>query len=469
MKNRLKIGLLRVRLLFAGLHLLAVVFLQAGMLLMLSGCVLYPGDVYRLPADFSGEPWEGDIYFLEHGLPKYHDNVYHTLSQTTYAARIAELKQACSGKEAEEQWALIRGFVASIGDAHTSYSSNMTKAFPLNLVVLEDGIFVSASLRDNERWRLVRTAETEGAPAAVELVAINGHPVYPEHAGLIGESDEESILEILRPLLSHENEGYLKSLLSFALLDPVLLYGAGILDVRDACTMTFRYPGGNTEDLETLDFTAKSLSGFKDLDWAVYYDDSYPADKAVLHDYLRYASAFYWGEYYEESRTLYILYNRCANDPDLGFADFIKQLISRVDTSQIEKVLVDFRNNGGGDSRVIKPLKNLLSGELSDALLYAAIDATTFSSGLMNAADLHLKHGGILIGSPSGGRPNHYGEVKRTQLPTGNSISWSTNYFITVPGSTDDALYPEVSRPITFGDFFTLTKPDPVLAYVRAQ
>lgn len=88
MKNRLKIGILRARLIFAGL------LLPAGILLTLSGCVLYPGEVYRLPADFSGEPWEGDIYFLEHGLPKYHDNVYHTLSQTTYAASIAELKQA---------------------------------------------------------------------------------------------------------------------------------------------------------------------------------------------------------------------------------------------------------------------------------------------------------------------------------------------------------------------------------------
>lgn len=118
--------------------------------------------------------------------------------------------------------------------------------------------------------------------------------------------------------------------------------------------------------------------------------------------------------------------------------------------------IFSFGMSGGGDSRIIKPLYNLLKNELSNSTLYVITGENTFSSALMNAIELSTNYDGILVGSPTGGKPNHYGEVKSTQLPTGNRISWSTNYFTMIPGDNSDSLYPQIPIEIPSTDFFSL-------------
>jgi hypothetical protein len=83
----------------------------------------------------------------------------------------------------------------------------------------------------------------------------------------------------------------------------------------------------------------------------------------------------------------------------------------------------------------------------------------------MNAISLNKKFEGMkLIGRPTGGKPNHYGEVDHTQLPSGAYIYWSTNYFVNDRGNDNLTLEPEIPIGLTSGKFFDLT--DPVLTEI---
>ena len=127
--------------------------------------------------------------------------------------------------------------------------------------------------------------------------------------------------------------------------------------------------------------------------------------------------------------------------------------------------MIDLRNNSGGDSRIIRPLYGKLEDLTDDVALYTAIGPTTFSSGLMNAISLNKKFEGMkLIGRPTGGKPNHYGEVDHTQLPSGAYVYWSTNYFVNDRGNDYLTLEPEIPIGLTSGKFCDLT--DPVLTEI---
>ncbi len=431
-----------------------VLFITA--VLISISCKFQIDTIYILPSEVQGtlEPWQGDIYFLEYELPKLHKNIFHTISEEEYFQKIEQLKIECADLDIEKQSVKLREFTALIGDAHTSYYSTMTQAFPLNIVILEDGVFVTAALEENRHLvRAINGTTTE--PARVKLIAINDTPIFDENNTSSNSTD--NIFSIFETILSHENESNLKNQMSSCLLDPNILYGAGITSSKDNCTMTFKFPDGSTEDIE---LEAKELSNFKELDWVVYYDDNYPADRSVLPDYIQYQRETYYGRYYDvPENTLYILYNSCSNNPEKSFSDFIMEQYSAINIKTIDKVVVDLRNNGGGDSRIIKPLYDLLANELSNSELYVITGSKTFSSALMNAIELSIKYDGTLIGSPTGGKPNHYGEVKHIQLPTGNNISWSTKYFTMIPGDNSDSLDPDILLNISSDDFFALEDP----------
>jgi hypothetical protein len=93
----------------------------------------------------------------------------------------------------------------------------------------------------------------------------------------------------------------------------------------------------------------------------------------------------------------------------------------------------------------------------------------TFSSALMNAVELYQEFDAEVFGAPTGGKPNHYGEVKQVRLPSGNAVSFSTKFFRLLPGDNSDAFFPPgaVRVPMTRDEFFSLR--DPVLEAVLGE
>jgi C-terminal processing protease CtpA/Prc len=66
-----------------------------------------------------------------------------------------------------------------------------------------------------------------------------------------------------------------------------------------------------------------------------------------------------------------------------------------------------------------------------------------------------------LVGEPTAGKPNHFGEVRNFDLPNSHiTVSYSTNYFRDSKEDTD-SLMPDVLAELTFRDY--LAGADPAL------
>ena len=85
--------------------------------------------------------------------------------------------------------------------------------------------------------------------------------------------------------------------------------------------------------------------------------------------------------------------------------------------------------------------------------LYVIIGRRTFSSAVLNAMDLRNETEAILVGEPTGGKPNHFGEVKNDRLTnSGLRFTWSVKYF-TVTDGDPASIFPDVDVRNTIDDY----------------
>lgn len=81
--------------------------------------------------------------------------------------------------------------------------------------------------------------------------------------------------------------------------------------------------------------------------------------------------------------------------------------------------------------------------------------------------DLKKKTEAVFYGEPTGGKPNHYGEIETLTLPYLKlGVSYSTKYFQFVEGD-DPCLTPDVLVELTLDDYRALR--DPVLDAILAK
>lgn len=97
--------------------------------------------------------------------------------------------------------------------------------------------------------------------------------------------------------------------------------------------------------------------------------------------------------------------------------------------------------------------------------LFVIIGRGTYSSALQNAITLKQDTHAILVGEPTGGKPNHYGEVRYFNLPNaGLLVQYSTRYWLNYPGSDPLTLEPDIPAISTMSDL--LAGRDPALEAV---
>jgi hypothetical protein len=181
-------------------------------------------------------------------------------------------------------------------------------------------------------------------------------------------------------------------------------------------------------------------------------------------------NAIYGSMMLNHSRDLYVWYDSCTNMTDKSVAQFANETLLEIDRDKPQRVIIDLRRNGGGNSALIRPLVAGLSERWDRAgapSLFALIGANTFSSGLWAAEDLK-RIGATLVGTPTGGRPNSFGEIRSVQLPhSGFTLFYSTKMWTRDPESDPDSLEPHVLAEPTFADL--IAGRDVVIDAVRTK
>lgn len=200
---------------------------------------------------------------------------------------------------------------------------------------------------------------------------------------------------------------------------PIYMYSLGIVQKENEAVFTVQKDG------EVRDYTVPALEYGESADFV-----NKKTEDILIGRYDKY----YDYEYLPDHKALCFEYNVCADMDSRSFADFNKEMFDIIEDNAAEKIIIDLRNNTGGNSEILNPFTRSLksyAAKNANVRVYILVGRNTFSSGMF--AIYRVKESApeaVSVGESTGGALDCYGEVRTINLPNSQvPISYSTKYF----------------------------------------
>jgi len=370
------------------------------------------------------EGWRADLKTLAAELPKLHANLFASMTKQQWLQAVAQLDADIPNLNDDAVTVRLMQLVNMAGDSHTAVLVGPQAGFrfyPLGLYWFADGVYV------------VQTKEEFKDLLGARLTAIDGQAL-------------DDVVDSCAVVIPHENESQLRSQAPLFVVMAEILSALGVSPSADSAHFSLALRSGEEGGIELT-----PLVPSRDTEYVEVLDPATPRPY-----YMHEPDHEYWTEWLPLSNTLYLAYNQCAERADLPMADLVTQVQQGLDGLPEGRLVIDLRNNSGGDSALLDPLIDKLAArpEVNQrGHLFVLIGRRTFSSAVLNALALKDKTQAIFVGEPTGGKPSHFGEVKQFQLPiSGLTVTYSTKYF-DYHGDTSPSLVPDVAVEETFENY----------------
>ena len=357
--------------------------------------------------------WREDLQFLSSELPARHKNAFHTITKAQWQSAVDALDVRLPTMKDHEVVGFMR-LVAMIGDGHTNLDAPRTfRVLPVALYRFGNDLRVTFALKPHERvlgQRLVRVGDT---------------PV------------DQAWQRVLELVPKGENEQFLRwrgaSLFNFF----EVLHGVGLTKELDVVQLTFADDAGAETTVELRPGDAgERISAAK-----------------VTPLYRRKQGDLSF-TYLAEHGTMYFRFDGYPPFPKMKA--FAAELFAECDRQPVKKLVVDLRQNAGGDflrfRLAMLPEIRRRAGAADPVAVYVITGRRTFSAAMVNAIDLR-NIGAVLVGEPTGGRPNGYSENESFVLPNSRlPVGYSTLYY-QFGEPEDDAVKPDHPVELTWDDY----------------
>jgi hypothetical protein len=286
----------------------------------------------------------------------------------------------------------------------------------------------------------------------------------PYHAAVggrvlsIGSTPVRDVLDQTTQLVPRgENDGRTRLTATMQLGSPEVLHGLGVIADRRSAPFALQL---DTGDRVTVTLAPAPLGDFSD--WRMATGEKPPL-------YLQRLAEAWWAEFLPDAQTVYFSFTRYP--PDAEFRQGASALARLLDESHARRLVIDLRRNEGGDldrfRQLLLPIIKARAAINRKGGLFVITGPGTFSAAAVNALDLRNEANAILVGLPTGIRPNHYGEHAEFRLPnSGFRISYSTQYH-RFGNDADSAVVPDQQIEPTWADF--RAGRDPVMDWILAN
>ncbi len=383
------------------------------------------------------DKWKQDLDQLREELPKKHLNLYFEQSEENFLWEIDRLKELLDDGDMDHFVVIsnIARIIASFKDAHTTLYIPGKWFLPFDFYWFMDGLYI-----------------------------IGGTSRYSSLIGCkvthINDIEFKEVIKRLKTVIAYENESFLKSQLPKYIRVAEVLFGLGLIDNLKELSIGVEYGEGIASKIQIETYKEEELStGYINIDSLL--DDKPPLYRSRIGEN-------YWSQHLVDDDLYYINYNCCKNMKGIGTYDFFSVVLEEVVRLKVRKVVIDLRNNFGGNSKLletfIQGLKDWVGNDDSRRI-FAIIGRDTFSSALLNAYSLKNDVSAILLGEASGGKPNCYGEVQYIELLNSRlRIRYSTKYYDIIEDDSQESLFPDMKFDVRFDDFISCK--DPVMEYI---
>ena len=351
------------------------------------------GDASRAIDRLSKEEWRDDLHYLASELPKRHKNAFHHTTREQFEQEVAKLDAAIPSLQADQIIIGMLEITAKVGDAHTYvHLPRSFHHYPISLYWFGNELRVTRTTSPYQRALGARV---------VRIGKMNIRDVGTRIRRVISQDETEWF--VLR-----DSPDYIAI--------PEVLHALAIVPDITSAPFTFVDEQGKqfTLNIEAVARGAK-------LDWL-----SLPTKLPL---YQQRPDEQFWFTYLPDAKTIYVNFR--------GYNSLIEnaqQLFKAIDQHQTERLVIDMRENGGGDFTLVR--EHLLPGlKQRPAInrtghLFVVIGRDTFSAAMSNATDFRKETKAILVGEPIGERPNSYQENRQLVLPNSRlTVSYSTQYY----------------------------------------
>lgn len=389
---------------------------------------------------FSQVDWNADLDFLKTELPLKHKNFFFLRSQTDFNKGLENIKSQIDSLTDFEIIIKIQQLIASFGDSHTrlDWYSLLQPEYnlPIGCYLFSDGLYI------------LKTSTEYSHLIGQKVLKINGYPI-------------NEIVDSLNTLITCENNALRKAFFPHFLSSTQLLH-------------FFHFDADGKYRFEVED---------EDGNVANYQIIPSIVDKEFVSIEVD-SLAYCWAEnrtafakkYFEQDRILYIMYNSCVPVSYMQtngivdsvlFEDFQNDVFSDLKNNKVDKLIFDMRFNGGGNSVYGSNfVKKLATKSINKkGKLFVVIGRETFSSAILNTLDFKKRTKAIVVGEETGGKPNHYGEIRGFELPSSHlNVIYSTKYFKNSESELN-TIVPDIEIETSFRDFSRGI--DPVFEWIK--
>ena len=358
-----------------------------------------------LPA-LTAEQWRQDLDFFANEITTKHRDPFHFISEADFEQAVSNLRERIPSMKDYEVAAGLQHLAALIGDGHTFLdTSGLYRRFPL------EGFWFG------EDFRVIRAAPEYRGTLGAKIVSI----------GRVSIGEARKRIQQFVP--QAENQWYVLNSSAQQLMSVEPLAAVGVLADLDAAEFTFEEDSGRRFKLRLRPVPAGAESTKVALE---------PVPSPFQHP-----DDALWFTYLADSKTVYVNF-RSYRDLETQSA----RLWEYVGSHQVERLIIDMRWNQGGNfakGREHLLYKLIFMPTLNRAgHLFVITGRGSFSAGMTNITDLRRETEAILVGEPTGARPNGYQENHLFTLPLSKlRASCSMLKYRFQPDSDADAVLPD--------------------------
>ncbi len=189
-------------------------------------------------------------------------------------------------------------------------------------------------------------------------------------------------------------------------------------------------------------------------------------DQSTTPLYLKDLDKVYYAQYLPKEKAMYVRHSRIKDEPGESTKDFYARVLNDIETSDVERLIIDLRLNGGGNNYLNKDvIKSIMRSKKINTLgkLFVIIGKRTYSAcqNLVNEIDNYTNV--IFVGEPTAENVNFWGDNRPVTLPNSAiNISLSYLWWQDKP-ALQNAEWIAPSVPVTMSFDAYVNNQDPVL------
>ena len=346
---------------------------------------------YQSQIDLSREAsWVSDIDYLKERIQELHYNPYQSMSKTDLDHKILGLKSEINSLTDKEIVVELMKIIGSLGNGHnliipTSPNKGALKKLPVQFYQFSDGLFIVSADTGFEKWI--------------------GYEVE-----FIENTTAEEALQKTNAVNARDNDMQTLWLAPYYLALPDVLKGIGIAENSNEVTLTLKDSKEKSQKVIMYP-VSWNFSDFPRI--PKLKDKEQPLFLSKTEDP-------YWYTLIPESNSVYVQFNVVTQMETQSLEAFNIELRRHISKSKVQYLILDLRHNHGGNGSILPPmLKTVINFELMHpgGNVFVLMGRETFSAAQNLLTDITKYTNAILVGEPSGSKPNHIGEAGWFKLP----------------------------------------------------